>query len=194
MRNTDPDGIYTTDGRLKCLGRKPMDYISTDRRPGHLFRCRPQGCQLTNRSSRSRCCAAEHYENSTGDGDLRRFEPPSVLRNGPLRVVGYATDDRFGIIELTGPAAELSQVYIIVDRSAYDAETRTRHAITPARFAAAAAPTWDNAAHWIADNAITVMERGEAAATHRGRQITLHWDDATRWLSLKVQSSRSRRV
>ena len=41
------NGIYTTMGSPTCLGMEEMDYICTNRKTGHhLFRCRPEGCEL----------------------------------------------------------------------------------------------------------------------------------------------------
>ena len=97
------------------------------------------------------------------------FAPPDVLHNGLPPVLGSATYDRFGIIELAGPAAELSQAYIIVGLPAYDAETRALNALTLLNFAAGAMPTRDDSAQWLAYNAPTVMERDEVATTYPSR-------------------------
>ena len=72
MRDTDKDGIYTLDGRPKCLGDKPMDYVRTDRGKGHLFRCPPGGCHLKDRIAFSRYCDSEHHERLAGDPELLR--------------------------------------------------------------------------------------------------------------------------
>ena len=83
--------------------------------------------------------------------------------------MGSAADDRLGIIELTGPAAELSQAYITVYMPNSDVGTRALNALALLNFAAVAMPTWDDAAQWRADNAPTVMERDAAATTYPSR-------------------------
>ena len=67
IRNTDKNGIYTVEGRPKCLGGKAMDYIGTDPEQGHLFRCSVGGCHLKNKVHFTRYCDSAHYEQPTGD-------------------------------------------------------------------------------------------------------------------------------
>ena len=93
------------------------------------------------------------------------FAPPDVLHNGLPSVLGSAADG-LGIIELAGPAAELSQAYIIVDLPAYDVGTRAVNAFTLLNFAPVAVPTRDDAAQWRADNSVTVRERDAVATTY----------------------------
>ncbi|MDE2938875.1 MAG: transposase [Chloroflexota bacterium] len=41
-------GIYDTQGRPHCMGNQPMQYVKTNKKEGHLYRCHPQGCKLKN--------------------------------------------------------------------------------------------------------------------------------------------------
>ena len=72
MRDTDKDGIYTTRGRPKCVGGRGMEYVETDQKQGHLFRCPPDGCRLKNKVAFTRYCNSEHYENPLGNPELLR--------------------------------------------------------------------------------------------------------------------------
>lgn len=71
IRNTDKDGLYTTDGRPKCVGGRAMDYVGSHRERGHLFRCPPDGCRLKQRLAFGYRCDGESYENPD-EGDLLR--------------------------------------------------------------------------------------------------------------------------
>ena len=72
MRDTDKDGLYTVKWRPKCLGGKAMDYIETDQRKGHLFRCPQGGCRLKDKVKFTRHCDSQHYENPVGNSELLR--------------------------------------------------------------------------------------------------------------------------
>ena len=96
------------------------------------------------------------------------YRRPDVLHNGLPRALGSATDG-LDIIELTGPAAELSQAHITVYMPNSDVGTRAVNALTLLNFAPVAMPTWDDAAQWRADNATTVMELDEVATTYPSR-------------------------
>jgi hypothetical protein len=41
-------GIYTKEGIPTCLGQVPMEYVATDGRGHHVYRCRREGCDLKN--------------------------------------------------------------------------------------------------------------------------------------------------
>lgn len=73
-RNTDRDGdIYTLDGRPRCVGGEPMQFVNTDAHHGHLFRCNPDGCELKGKSPwLGPSCVSEHYESPAGDPELLR--------------------------------------------------------------------------------------------------------------------------
>ena len=60
------DGIYDSDGRPTCMGRKPMEYIETDAEKGHLFRCPAGGCHLKGKIHFTRYCDDQHYEKPEG--------------------------------------------------------------------------------------------------------------------------------
>ena len=72
------DGIYNEDGRPTCIGKQPMEYVSTDRKRGHLFRCTAGGCHLKGKVLATRFCNSQHYEKPEGKllrivGMLPRF-------------------------------------------------------------------------------------------------------------------------
>ena len=67
LRNTDKEGLYDQQGRPQCFGGKPMEYIRTDPKKGHLFRCREKGCRLKNRVGMTRYCDIEYHETLEGD-------------------------------------------------------------------------------------------------------------------------------
>ncbi|MCY4417918.1 MAG: transposase [Chloroflexi bacterium] len=73
-RNTDRDGdIYTLDGRPRCVGGEPMQFVHTDPHHGHLFRCNPDGCELKGKSPwLGPSCVSEHHEVPAGDPELLR--------------------------------------------------------------------------------------------------------------------------
>ncbi len=39
-------GIFTSEGFPTCVGMEAMQYVETNEKGHHLFRCRPQGCHL----------------------------------------------------------------------------------------------------------------------------------------------------
>ena len=69
------EGIYTYKGVPTCLGMVPMEYVLTDPKRGHLYRCPQEGCHLKNRQG-VRHCHDEHWVNRTDDpgrfGPVRR--------------------------------------------------------------------------------------------------------------------------
>ena len=67
LRNTDKEGLYDQKGRPQCFGGKPMEYVGTDPKKGHLFRCPQEGCRLKNRVGMTRYCDIEYYEDLEGD-------------------------------------------------------------------------------------------------------------------------------
>ena len=72
------EGIYTTDGVPTCMGEVPMEYVRSDPKQGHLYRCRAEGCDLKNRRG-VRYCHDEVWENRQDNprlfGPLRRDSP-----------------------------------------------------------------------------------------------------------------------
>ena len=60
------DGIYDEDGRPSCVGSKSMEYVETDSKKGHLFRCPAEGCPLKETVQFTRHCDYEHYEKPEG--------------------------------------------------------------------------------------------------------------------------------
>ena len=67
LRDTDKEGFYDSKGRPLCFGGKPMEYVRTDAKKGHLFRCRKRGCRLKNRTGMTRYCDIEYHEPLEGD-------------------------------------------------------------------------------------------------------------------------------
>ena len=69
------EGIYTDDGTPTCMGIKPMQYVRSDPKQGHLYRCPPGGCHLKTRKG-VLYCKDSHWENVTDNprlfGPLRR--------------------------------------------------------------------------------------------------------------------------
>ena len=72
IRDTDPHSLYSLEGKPRCLGGSDMDYVRTDRKKGHLFRCPPGGCHLKDEIQFSRHCDTEFYEKPKTDTDLRK--------------------------------------------------------------------------------------------------------------------------
>ena len=64
-----PEGPYTMDGQLTCLGGRVMKWVRSDPEKGALFRCPEGGCHLLKRKG-VLYCQDEHWEK--GD-DLRRY-------------------------------------------------------------------------------------------------------------------------
>ena len=60
------DGIFDEDGRPTCIGGKSMEYIETNPKKGHLFRCPAEGCPLKETIQFTRHCHGEHYEKPEG--------------------------------------------------------------------------------------------------------------------------------
>ena len=72
------EGIYTPEGVPTCVGMVPMEYVKSDPKRGHLYRCRREGCHLRTRQG-VRYCADEYWEGRSDDprlfGPLRRNSP-----------------------------------------------------------------------------------------------------------------------
>ena len=60
------EGIYVANGRPTCVGGKPMEYVSTDRKQGHLFQCPAGGCHLKDKVLATGFCKDSHYEKPEG--------------------------------------------------------------------------------------------------------------------------------
>ena len=71
------EGIYTYDGIPTCLGKLPMEYVRTDPRLGHLYRCPGEGCHLQGRKGVVYCRDTFWLDHSKMD-DPRRF--PAISR------------------------------------------------------------------------------------------------------------------
>lgn len=94
-----------------------------------------------------------------------RFDPPNVGRDGEPRVVGYSQSRGIGIIELTGPARELSAAHITVGLPEYDDGAQQVNTLYLVSFALAVVPTWDDSVNWLNDNFRVAVEQGAAATT-----------------------------
>ena len=80
-------GIYTKEGIPTCLGRVPMEYVTTDEREHHLYRCRQEGCHLlTSPKGGIRHCDDEYWQDPTED--IRLFG--AIRRNSPQWKAHYA--------------------------------------------------------------------------------------------------------
>ena len=55
------DGLHQPDGTPTCMGMKPMEYVRSDSKRGHLFRCPPQGCRLKYRGGVKYCHDSEWF-------------------------------------------------------------------------------------------------------------------------------------
>ncbi len=71
--NTDLyQGIYTKEGVPTCLGMVPMEYVATDGKGHHLYRCRQEGCHLQSSPKGGiRHCDTTYLQNP--EEDLRLF-------------------------------------------------------------------------------------------------------------------------
>ena len=69
------EGIYTKKGVPTCLGQVPMEYVRSDPKMGHLYKCRREGCHLATRPGVHHC-SDEVWEDPTRNirlfGVLRR--------------------------------------------------------------------------------------------------------------------------
>ncbi len=66
------DDDHTLDGRPLCMGRLPMDYVTTDPAQGHLYQCPSSGCDLKNSMKTGvRHCDYEAWEHP--DNNPRGF-------------------------------------------------------------------------------------------------------------------------
>ena len=66
------EGVYTEEGVPTCLGMEAMEYVRSDPKKGHLYRCRRERCHLKTRKGR-RYCNQEVWENRSDN--LRLFGP-----------------------------------------------------------------------------------------------------------------------
>jgi transposase len=63
IRDTEKEGgIYSLEGRPRCEGKMDMDFVGTDRKKGHLFRCPESGCHLKDVVQFTKHCDLEFYE------------------------------------------------------------------------------------------------------------------------------------
>ena len=73
------EGVYTHLGVPTCLGMIPMEYIRSDPKHGHLYRCPRGGCQLKNRKGVVYC--RDEYWVKQDKDNPRLFGP--VRRDSP---------------------------------------------------------------------------------------------------------------
>ena len=75
------DGMFTTEGAPTCVGMVPMEYVESNDQGHHLFRCRPEGCQLKELGSLIyRSCEDSYWQDPSEN--VRVFGG-SVRRNSP---------------------------------------------------------------------------------------------------------------
>ena len=72
------EGVYTSAGVPTCVGMVPMEFVKSDPKRGHLYRCRREGCHLRTRQG-VQYCADEYWEGRRDNprlfGPLRRNSP-----------------------------------------------------------------------------------------------------------------------
>ncbi len=88
LRDTDNQRIDDRNGRPKCFGGKPMEYVRTDTAKGHLFRCRQKGCRLKNKIGLTTSCDIEYYEELGGEAlrKVSRLVRTTLPWNGLYRM------------------------------------------------------------------------------------------------------------
>ena len=60
------DNTYDEDGRPVCAGEQSMEYLGTDQKGNHHFRCPSEGCWLKDKVDWSRYCNSGHSEKPDG--------------------------------------------------------------------------------------------------------------------------------
>ena len=60
------DGTHDEDGRPVCVGGQSMEYLGTDQKGNHHFRCPSEGCWLKDKVDWSRYCNSGHSEQPEG--------------------------------------------------------------------------------------------------------------------------------
>ena len=117
------------------------------------------------------------------------FDPPGALRDGRPRVMGISPDG-LTLIELIGPADNLSSALIAVELRGYDNVDSATQTIYLLAFIVNAVPTWDEGPDWLADNLEQAVIRGSTTTAHSGVRITVQWSEELRWLSLNIEPDR----
>lgn len=85
-------GVYTKDGVPTCMNNIPMNYVQSDPKKGHLYRC--AGCEKKGSMVGGvPHCQDEYWQDPSVD--LRLFGPPDVRREGPAWKAYY--DKRYSI-------------------------------------------------------------------------------------------------
>ena len=67
------DDEYSLDGRPKCIGNERMEYLGTDRKKGHLFRCPESGCHLKDKVHFTTYCDTKVRQKVESEEDLRKI-------------------------------------------------------------------------------------------------------------------------
>lgn len=67
------DESYSLKGKPRCIGGQGMEFVRTDRKKGHLFRCPEGGCDLNNVVQFTRHCDTEYYEKPKSGEELRKI-------------------------------------------------------------------------------------------------------------------------
>ena len=63
---------YSLKGKPRCIGGQDMEFLGTDRKKGHRFRCPEGGCHLRDVVRFSRYCDSEIYERPRTAEELRK--------------------------------------------------------------------------------------------------------------------------
>ena len=73
IRDTEKsDQTYSLEGRPRCTGGLDMDFLGTDRKKGHFFRCPEGGCHLKDTIQFTKHCDLEFYEQVDDMPELRK--------------------------------------------------------------------------------------------------------------------------
>ena len=104
IRDMGDDETYSLQGRPRCIGGQDMDFVKTDRKKGHLFRCPEGGCDLKDVVQFTRHCDTEYYEKPRTGEELRkigqfaranpRWQPLYDKRGSVERLFGSAKQSR----------------------------------------------------------------------------------------------------
>ena len=96
------DESYSLQGKPRCLGGQDMEFLGTDRKKGHRFRCPEGGCHLKDVVQFSRHCDTEIYELPKTDRERRIVG--QFARSNPLWQKLY--DKRVSVERLFGSAKQ----------------------------------------------------------------------------------------
>ena len=91
------------------------------------------------------------------------FRSEETLDDGSIRVMGLSENEQV-LIELIGPASELTEASIVAEVTTGDARNSTLNAIALAGLLRHIFPRWDDSTEWLT-NAMTVAQSGISSST-----------------------------